>query len=403
MTLIELLMAMSIAAILAGVAVFMLKTCFDAYSFTQQEILLGKALDTSLEEITGGGFESYGIKDVLEILKVSPNSITFVPLWIDDSHDAAMLKPDIPITLNRPVKPGTFLPIAEVSTPLAKTQIYKTIPITFIPGAHKDSAKPDDRVSLNTPVNANSKIRFVFQPDATNFSDCAMTIKWEGDRITRTYKGRTESIPPYNIPGVRLSGFRLQYFNNTNTEIDPRPELIHNITAIKLSVEAMIEKGAEQKSPPKKEGFVFVGVRNTRTAGRGLIIQRGSRMKIPDSKHIRVFSLSNVSGIKQGGTIELEARPKKGTIWKIRILLGFDDKTPILRRYLIEYPPGRTVYSETINLTTDLPLNFLNLGANGRYDYDYDKNASNLVNLEGDVELVVTKMDATGATLFIRP
>ena len=64
---------------------------------------------------------------------------------------------------------------------------------------------------------------------------------------------------------------------------------------------------------------------------------------------------------------------------------------------------GKTVYSEVVNLTLDLPLNFMNLGATGRYDYDYDEDTDNIVNLEGDVELVVTRMDASGAALFIRP
>ena len=85
------------------------------------------------------------------------------------------------------------------------------------------------------------------------------------------------------------------------------------------------------------------------------------------------------------------------------IELGYDDKTPILKRYSVQYPAGRTVYAETINLTTDLPLNFMNLGGNGRYDYDFEKETNNVANLEGNVELVVTKMDADGAALFIRP
>lgn len=404
-TLIELLIAISITTILTSVLVFMLRTSFDAFSFAQEEILLEKILDTCLEEIASGSFENYGIKDAFEILKVSPNSITFVPLWVDDSHSALAVAMDKMTTLNRQVKPGSVLPIAEVSTDYetrTKQQIWKTVPITFIPGLHKDPNKLDDRVFLNVPLDVNSKIRFVFQPDATNFPDCAITIRWQGDRIIRTYKDRTETIPRYNISGVKLSDFRLEYFDNTNTEIEPRSELIHNITAVKLSLEAMTETKTKYKSTFKKQAFVFINVRNSRTAGRGLLIQKGTRIKIPDSKHIRIFSLSNVSGIKERGIIELETRPKQGTIWKIRIILGFDDEIPILKRYSVEYPPGRPVYSETINLTTDLPLNFLNLGG-GRYDYDFDKNASNLVNLEGEVELVVTKMDALGAVLFIRP
>lgn len=415
LTLIELIIAISIAAILAGVVVLMLKTSFDSYSFGRQEVLLEKALDDCLDEIAGGGFEEYGIKDSLEILNLTPTSITFVPLWVDDRHT---LKPEhehselvskTPFILNRPFKPGASLPLAEISTtqdPRSKIQDWKTVPITFVLGPHKGPLKPDDQIFLNTPVETSSKIRFIFHPDAANFPDCAMTIKWSDEKIIRIYKGKTETIPKYNIPGVTLTGFKLQYFDNTNTEVEPKAELIPNITAVKVNLTASLmthDPRPTTHDARHTNGFTFINLRNTRTAGSGLIIKQGTRIKIPGSKQIRVFSLSNVIGIKEGGTIELEAHPKKGTIWKIRIELDFDDKRPLLKKYSIEYPPGRTVYSETINLTTDLPLNFMNLGGNGRYDYDFDKDGNNVVNLEGDVELVVTKMDADGAVLFIRP
>jgi len=425
LTLIELLVALSIATILIGVVVLMLKTSFEAYFFGQQEVLLEKALDDCLDEIAGGGFEEYGIKDSLEVLNVTPTAITFVPLWVDDSHSLSPehehpeLFDKIPFILNRPFKPGATLPIAELSVvsrqPSAesqrlKTESWRAVPITFVLGPRKDPSKPDDQVFLNAPVEAGSKIRFIFHPDAANFPDCAMTIKGQGNKIMRIYKGKTDTIPKYNLPGVILTDFKLRYFDNTNIEIEPKTELIPDITAVKVSLTSTLNTKATSKplatdhSPlTTKYGSTFINLRNTRTAGTGLIIRQGTRIKIPDSKHIRVFSLANVAGVKEGGTIELEARPKKGNIWKIIIELGYDDKTPILKKYSVQYPAGRTVYTETINLTTDLPLNFMNLGGNGRYDYDFDKDTNNVVNLEGDVELVVTKMDADGAALFIRP
>ena len=66
--------------------------------------------------------DTYGIKDSLTILGATPSSITFVPLWVDDSHAVksrhanAELAPKTPFILNRPVKPGTFAPIAEISS-----------------------------------------------------------------------------------------------------------------------------------------------------------------------------------------------------------------------------------------------------------------------------------------------
>ncbi len=412
-TLIELLMTISITTILTGVIVLMLKTSLDAYSFSQQEVLLEKALDDCLGEISGGGFESYGVKDPLEILDVTPTSITFVPVWVDDSqllkpeHEQSDLLNKNPFILNRPFKAGSFLPITEISTirqaQETKGQRWKTVPITLKPSQLKDPQKPDDQVFLKGPVDPSSKIRIIFHPDATNFPDCAMTIKWEDNKITRTYQGKTETIPKYNIPGVTLTGFNLQYFDNTNTQVEPKKELISDITAVRISLKVSLGDKTKGGTQTDKNGFTFINIRNTRTTGSGLIIRQGTRIKIPDPKHIRVFSLASVTGIKEGAIIELEARPKVGNIWKISIESGFDGKTPILKKYSIDYPSGTTVYAETINLTTDLPLNFMNLGRNSRYGYGFDKDGHHVVDLEGDVELVVTRMDVDGAALFIRP
>ncbi|MCK4649338.1 four helix bundle protein [bacterium] len=394
-TLIELLIALSLAAILTGVVVLTLKTALDSYLIGQEEALLGKALDDVFNDVASGGFENYGVKDSLEILSATPQAITFVPFWIDDTQSPKPTR----LTLNRPFKPGAPLPVGEVLTEKG----WRPVPITFILGPHKDPLKPDDQVIFNDPIPAGAKIRIIFQPDASYFPDCALTIKWAGDRITRSYKNQTRTIPKYNIPGVTLKNLRFQYFDNSNSEIIPEPgsgmiskQLLSSITAVRFSLQAATKAKT-------KEGAIFINMRNTRSAGGRIIIRQGSRLRISDSSHIRVFSLSNLMGIKEGGIIEFEARPEKGTTWKIRIELAYKDKIPVLRKYSIEYPPGRTLYSETINLTTDLSLNFMALGANGRYDYDLDKDVQNVVNLKGKVELVVTRMDAAGAALFIRP
>ena len=45
----------------------------------------------------------------------------------------------------------------------------------------------------------------------------------------------------------------------------------------------------------------------------------------------------------------------------------------------------------------------MTLGANGRYDYDFDEDVNNVVDLAGEVEIEVTRMDVSGAALFIKP
>jgi len=402
-TLIELLIALAVTSILVSVVVLALKASLDIYHFVQEDLILQKVLDEVLQETADGDFESYGIRDSLEILSASSDSIVFVPLWIDDTHRAKGLKPQPEkFILNRPFKAGAGLPIGEVEFEINPRPVWKPLPLELLLGEHKNPSKPDDLVISKDPLPAGAKVRFIFHPDATNFPDCTMTIKLDKDEMTRRYKNETEILPRHNIRGVTLKNIRFQYFDNTNTEILPldtgsiSKEHIPGITAVKLSLTAAKDKKT-------KQGSVFVNIRNTRTSGSGLIIRKGTRLKIPDSHRIRTFSLGNIVGIKEGDFIKLEARSQKGRIWKINIELGIKDNLKIIRKYYIDYPAGQTVYSEAINLTTDLPLNFLTLGGVGRYDYDFDEDIGNIVDLEGDVELTVLQMDAAGAALFIRP
>lgn len=421
LTLIELMVAIAVSTILTGAVVFVLKGGLDAYFYSQEQILLEKVLDEGLDEVIGAGFEGYGIKDALEVLEISPTAIKFVPMWIDDSHVvkseyAEGIQGEDVYTLNRPLKPGAALPIAEVFEPLdtsypAKKGIWRRQTIAFIPPKADDPAKLDEKVYLSKKAVPGSRVRFIFQPDASAFEDCAVEIFWQDGRLMRRYKGDVKTIPADDIAGVKLSGFKMQYFDNTNTEVAPDKDNIANITAVKVNLTATLPaslKGAvgpitKGENTISKEGFTFVNLRNSRTAGRGLLIQKGSRIKIPDSNRVRMFSLANISGIKEAGNIELEARPKTGLSWKAVIELGIERDTPLIKRYSIEYPIGSRIHSQRVNLTTDTPLNFMNLSPSASYGLYGAGSDKKTIKVTGDVELLVTRMDAKGAMLFIRP
>jgi hypothetical protein len=110
----------------------------------------------------------------------------------------------------------------------------------------------------------------------------------------------------------------------------------------------------------------------------------------------------NVAGVKEGDIIALRAVPKNGSAWRIVLVLGMKDNVPVIEKYSVEYPAGTTVYTKTVNQTLDVPFDFLNLGSD-RFDYDFDKNSDNAVDLQGDVILEVEKMTCQGASVSIRP
>lgn len=386
----------------------MIKSSFEAYAIGQDEAILQKSLDDCLETVINGDYENYGIKDSLKIVSIGSDFISFVPLWVDDSHRTRFehaipgLLEKNPFILNRPVKAGSAIPLAELMT---SHNTKKNVSVLLEKREDLDESQADDKVLLEETVEPNRVIQFLFQPDSAHFPDTMMTIRFSDGKVRRTYKGKTDVLPLKGIPGVEFSDFKIRYFDNTNTEIEPKTELIPMITAIQVSVRASLRGEFKNKKKVRisREGFLYVGLRNSRMAGTGLLIREGTKIKIPDSRNIRLFSLSNVTGIRKGGRIELEAKPERGTIWRISIELGYKGKVPILKKYHVHYPPGRTLYSETINLTTDLPFSLMTLGGTGRYDYDFDEDVKDVVDLKGNVELTVTRMDASGAMLYIRP
>jgi len=62
-TLIELLITIAVSTILIGVVLFTLQTSLDTYHYVQDELFLQKILDETLQVVSDGDFEQYGIKD----------------------------------------------------------------------------------------------------------------------------------------------------------------------------------------------------------------------------------------------------------------------------------------------------------------------------------------------------
>lgn len=403
LTLIELLITIAVSTILIGVVLLTLKTVLDIYHYVYDEIFLQKVLDETLQVVSDGNFESYGIKDSFEILRAARDSITFVPLWVDEAYSVNKEANKQKFFFERPFKSGASLPIGEVLIKQKKSFHWQQYPIVFFLNEVSGNLKANDYVTFNIEVPLNSKVRFVYQPDAARFPDAAMSIRYQNYGITREYRGKKEKIPKYLIQGVQLKNVQLQYFDNTNTEILPHPSTgviqagqIANITAVKLSMQ--VAKGSLSRTER-----VFINLRNTFASGAGLILRKGTEINIPDSDNIKSLSLLNIIGVKDKGRIVLKACSEEGQSWKINMELRTDGNAKVIHRYSIEYPAGQIVYSEKIDLPIGQALNFLALGVTGRYDYDTDENVDDVVNLKGKIKLTVLEMDVAGAALFVRP
>ncbi len=377
----------------------MLRSGLDAYLYSEEQAIIHKVLDETLEEISGEGFRTYGIKDALGIHEAKADAINFSCLWVDDSHRASGKQQTL--ILNRSVKLGSPTPIFEFKA--REKDNFTPWPISFIPHQEPARGKKEDKVILNESLESGSQSKIIFEADSRNQPDVLMKIKWDVQeaRFVRTYANRIEVIPKEKFKGLKLNQARFQYYDNSNIELPvPVPEeLLSSISAVRVTLELRPDRIEEKV----RQASAFIALRNSRTSGKGIIIRKGARIKIPDSRHIKTLGIGNVVGVKQGDIIQLRAQPQQGRAWRVKLGLGVKDKAPILEKYSIEYPPGVTVYSETVKLSLDIPFNLLTIGKNGRYAYAFVKETENVVDVKGDVFLVVEEIDPQGAALFVRP
>lgn len=399
LTLIELVISIGITTLLGATIVFMFRSSIDAYLFSEKQALMQKIIDDTLEEISGESFRSYGIKDAVEVIEAREDSLKFSCLWVDEFPPQGSKKGTY--TLTQPYKLGSPIPILEFRT--TQKESFTSAPITFVSGKETEKGKSEDTVVVSEPLPQGADVRVIFEPESQMSPGVLMNLVWEPKtcKFLRSYRDKTEIIPKNEYKEFKFVQARFQYFDNTNTEIfSPVPEeLLTSISAVRINL--VLERG---KGDEKRQGTAFVNLRNTRTSGKGLTIRQGTRMRIPDSYDIRTFSIGNISGVKQGDEIQLTAQSlTQQKAWRIVIRFGVKDNQPIIEGYSIDYPLGITVYFKEINHTVDIPFNLMDIGKNGRYDYDFDEGEDNVVELKGDVVLIVDKMTVPGAAVFIRP
>ena len=391
-TLIELLIAIAIAAVITSSVYFSLNTALESWGQARNQLGLQKVLSELIDEI-GGSAVSYGIRDSLEVIEAGAGRIKFVPPWTDDAHSSSSR--DFIYTLNRRIKPGTALPIGEMRFP--ESNKFQLVPVRLI--ELEDTSLSQVRLGAAVPLGCD--LRFIYHPDPEG-ADTVKSIWWEKSE-EKVYiegkKGKREiSQNPF---GVKIINLEFRYYDNTNKLITDRSWVdrrdINRITGAEIYIEG--ELGGL-----KQTALGFFNLRNAPMRSGYLSLSEGARIPIPNSQNIHSLLLTNISGVSSGDELELEASPSSGKTWRINIKFSRTGPVkPTIDSYSIEYPPQRAIYTEYPRTHVRAGLNLLTLGTSGLYDYDDDIDIEDFVLLEGEVMLKVRKMDIEGAGVFIRP
>lgn len=393
-TLIELMVAISISAIITGAIYFSLDTALESWGYSRDNLAMQKVLNEIADMISGGAGITYGIRDGLEIIEATEKRIAFVPPWTDNTHTVASR--DFIYTMNRKIKPGTAVPITEVRMPVSNE--YLSIPVSMID--KKGAAQTQLRLSLSAPIG--SRLFFTYHPDTVANADVIKTIWWDPDNkhIYSEYLHEVTNVSE-NAFGVEVVDFSLKYYNNYNELLVKRGTVPIRDIALISGVEIFIKV---QLGQYQKSILSFVALRNSPTRSGQYSLKEGMRIQVPDSEKIHILLLNNITGAENGDVIEFEALPKRGKSWTVAIKFSRAGLAePKIESYTVEYPTGNVVYNSFPRMNASVGLNFMTLDPNGLFDYDDDLDIKDIVNLEGDVILEIRKLDVEGAGLFVRP
>ncbi|MBN2483892.1 MAG: prepilin-type N-terminal cleavage/methylation domain-containing protein [Candidatus Omnitrophica bacterium] len=391
-TLIELIVAIFIMTIMATVIYFSMATALESWEETRSHLSLQKVITQLIDEIIGNQFH-YGLKDSIEIFSAEPHSIEFIPPWTDDTHTVS--EPEYIYTLNRKLKPGSGIPIAEVE--LSETNRHQVVPCQVIEMEDNDQTK----VRLGVPLPEGIPLRFIFLPEK-NQPDVITKLWWDSQsrEVYISDQDGTRNLSE-NLLGVKISNLTFRYYDNANNILNKGGAIeekdLNLITGLEIILEASLEA--------YKETLVnFVNLPNAPRRSGYLTLHEGTRVIVPDSGHIHSLLLTNFSGISNDDNLEIEFIPEHGKTWKLIIHFSrYGSHPPRIERYSIEYPPSQEIYSESPKIEASVGLDLLTLGPNGLYDYDLDTDIADIVSLKGPVTMHVSQMDIEGAALFIRP
>ncbi len=393
-TLIELLISIVITLFIATAIYWSIVTALQSWAYVKDELVLQKVLSGVMQELVEGTPDTYGLRDALEVVKAYNDEVEIVFPWTDNTH---MVQSGLNIyDLNKDIKPGTSIPVCEARPP--DTDAYYAVPITMLDWGKKEEL---NKVQLLLQVASGSLLRFTYHPDAAKDPDVITRFRWvkdDGHIYVEDATGKkTVSRNPF---GVKITKFLLRYYDNANNDISKGMDVDEGDLQFVSGIEIFLEADYKGKN---KELLSFVSLRNSPARGGSVNLREGMRMPIPDSRKIKILFLTNLTGIDDRDVLELEAAPKSGKDWRLKISFGRDGlSVPIIESYTIDYPVGEMVFTDKPRTSVALGLNLLSLGPNGLYDYDKDEEAEDFVILDGEVELKVVKMDIAGAALFVK-
>ena len=397
LTLIELLVAISIASMVTLGIEQLLDTALTAWRVSIEEVTIGRLSEEAMQEMMEGNDEFSGIRDALEMIEAGPASIKFVPMWVDSFN---RIPEDGKFYLTKRLRAGTPPPVCEIKFPGSKE--FQTYPAAL---HGTDAASAHQWIDFGFPIKQGSTVLVGYQPDVNIHPHLIMAYRWDPEtgKVWRYYNRLTTEFA-LRREGIKITSVRFIYYDGRNREIEmpnaksSKINALAQITAVKIVLEF---EGKEFR----RQNNSLINIRALGKTGQGILLSEGLDIPIPDSERIRILQLLNFTGVHEGHVIELKiGSPNIHSSWRLKLILGTEEETPLLTRYEIYYPPDRLVVERSQELSLAQGLDLLSIDFDGLYDYDDDPSVTDQVMFKGnEITLSVIRSDPEGVMVVVRP
>ena len=251
-SLIELLMSITIILLIVSVIYFCLNSALESWSYSSDQLSLQKVLSETIDTIINGKVGEYGLKDSLQMMEASKREVDFVPPWVDDTHSAQ--GKDFIYSLNREVKPGAPVPVAQVY--LSESRQWRLAPVASVDLENSDKSQ----VQLLLEVPDGTPLRFIYHPNPDKNQDLIKKISWdEKEQAVYIEDQNGKEIISQNMFGVKITKMEISYYTNTNQVLTDRENVDETDVPIITGAEVFLEAKINQHTQSLKS---FISLRN---------------------------------------------------------------------------------------------------------------------------------------------
>ncbi|MBI4372479.1 MAG: prepilin-type N-terminal cleavage/methylation domain-containing protein [Candidatus Omnitrophica bacterium] len=263
LTLIEVMVAISIASLLTLGIERLLDTALTSWRIAIEEVSISKLSEDMMRQMTEGDDQFSGLRDAAQLIDAGKVAVTFVPMWTDVFD---LLPRDGKFYLTKRLRPGAPPPMSEVKFKGARDYVVYPVLVKAEEGTNKQYGE------FGFPIKPGATVRFSYQPDVKVHPELIMKYEWDSklgkirrfyNRIVHDFNEREEA--------VKTTAVEFSYLDGGNQAVDIEGRTLSKANALVRISSVKIDLEMQGKQMTKR-AVTLVNLRSLGKGGQGVIL-----------------------------------------------------------------------------------------------------------------------------------